>query len=85
MNRPVQYFSDGYLAHCQKMSTSQICHFLESFRLLVSAPKLRPKRKLISMKVPVPLLECFRTKAATRGIPYQTQIQNLMEDWAKAP
>jgi predicted DNA binding CopG/RHH family protein len=84
MNRPVQFFSDDYLAHCRKMSTPQICQFLESFRLLVSEPKLKSKRKLISLKVPIPLLECFRAKAEATGIPYQTQIQNLMEDWVKS-
>jgi predicted DNA binding CopG/RHH family protein len=63
------------------MSTDQICQFLESFRLLVSEPNLKSKRKLISLKVRIPLLECFRAKAEAAGIPYQTQIQNLMEDW----
>lgn len=84
MNRPVQFFSDDYLSQCQKMSTYQICQFLESFRLLALASKLKSKRKLISMKVPVPLLESFKRKAEAHGIPYQTQIQRLMRDWVKA-
>ena len=83
MNRPVQYFSNDYLYHCEKMSTDQICQFLESFRLLVLAPKRKSKRKLISLKVPIPLLESFKTKAEAHGIPYQTQIQNLMIGWVK--
>jgi predicted DNA binding CopG/RHH family protein len=83
MTRPIQYFSDEYLSFCGQMSTSQICQYLESFRLLVAAPQAKPKRKLISLKVPIPLLECFRAKAEAIGIPYQTQIQRLMEDWAK--
>jgi predicted DNA binding CopG/RHH family protein len=83
MNRPVQFFSDDYLAHCRKMSTDQICQFLENFRLLVSQPRVKSKRKLISIKVPIPLLECFRTKAEVVGIPYQTQIQKLMESWVE--
>jgi predicted DNA binding CopG/RHH family protein len=67
------------------MSTDQICQFLENFRLLTLSPKLESKRKLISIKVPIPLLESFKIKAAAHGIPYQTQIQRLMWDWIKAP
>lgn len=32
--RPVQYFTDEYLAQCQQMTTIQILQFLEDFRLL---------------------------------------------------
>ncbi len=41
------------------------------------------KSKLISMKVPMPLLEAFRHKSQMLGVPYQTQIKYLMKDWLK--
>ena len=46
---------------------------------------LRPaKSRLISMKVPEPLLEAFKTKARLTGIPYQTQIKRLMNAWLES-
>lgn len=41
------------------------------------------KSKLISMKVPEPLLEAFKQKSQVLGVPYQTQIKVLMKDWLK--
>lgn len=79
--RPVQYFSKEYLEQCRKMTPEQIAAFLEDFRLLhtAAAPS---KSRLISLKVPEPLLASFKTKARLSGIPYQTQIKRLMMDWA---
>jgi predicted DNA binding CopG/RHH family protein len=83
--RPVQFFSKDYLEQCRAMSPEQIVRFLEDFRLL-HAPKAVPaKSKLISLKVPEPLLESFRTKARLNGTPYQTQIKRLMHDWLELP
>ena len=83
--RPLQFFSDEYLARCREMTPAQIVRFLEDFRLL-HAPKARPaKSRLISLKVPEPLLESFRKKAALAGTPYQTQIKRLMSDWLEVP
>lgn len=78
--RPVQYFSKDYLEQCRSMTPGQILRFLEDFRLL-HAPRARPKSRLISLKVPEPLLEAFRKKAELSGVPYQTQIKRLMTDW----
>lgn len=79
--RPVQFFSDEYLERCREMTPEQIARFLEDFRLL-HAPKTRPaKSRLISLKVPEPLLESFRRKAELTGTPYQTQIKRLMREW----
>lgn len=79
MTRPIQYFSDEYLEHCQKMSSTEIAEFLENFRLTYGE---QPKEsKLISLKVPENLLEAFKTKAKMRGVKYQTQIKALMQEW----
>lgn len=78
--RPVQYFSKEYLEQCRSMTPERIIAFLDGFRALQSAGP-PPKSRLISMKVPEPLLEAFKTKARMSGIPYQTQIKRLMTAW----
>lgn len=78
--RPVQYFSSDYLAQCRSMSADQIVRFLDDFRRL-QAPLSPAKSRLISLKVPEPLLDAFKTEARLRGTPYQTLIKRLMADW----
>lgn len=78
--RPVQYFTPEYLEHCRKMKPEQIVQFLEDFRQL-HGPKPQAKSRLIRIKIPEPLLAAFRTKAELSGVPYQTQIKNLMRGW----
>ena len=80
--KPVQFFSADYLAQSRSASPEAILEYLESFRLLQAAPK---RSKLISLKVPEPLLEGFRKKCALEGVKYQTQIKQLMHDWLLAP
>ena len=80
--RPVQHFSRDYLERCRAMRPEQIIRFLDEFRALHAHREQQPaKSRLISMKVPEPLLEAFKTKARLRGIPYQTQIKRLMRGW----
>ena len=62
------------------MRPEQILRFLEDFRRL-HAPKPPSKSRLISLKVPEPLLADFKTKAQLNSIAYQTQIKKLMRDW----
>lgn len=81
--RPVQYFSTEYLEQCRKMTSGQILAFLEDFRTLHAAAVAPRKSRLISLKVPEPLLASFKIKAQLSGIPYQTQIKRLMKDWTK--
>jgi len=76
--RPIQYFSDEYLERCQGMTTEQILEFLESFRRMQEKPK---RSKLISLKVPEPMLESFKQKSELEGIKYQTKIKALMQSW----
>ncbi len=79
--RPVQYFSKEYLEQCRSMRPEQIVRFLDDFRLLHGAARGITKSRLISIKVPEPLLSAFKTKAGLSGIPYQTQIKRLMSRW----
>lgn len=57
-----------------------IVDFLMLFQQLAD-PRAQMPSKLISLKVPVPLLEAFRFKAAHHGLPYQTVIKRLMKAW----
>lgn len=82
-DRPVQYFSDEYLARCAAMSPEQICEFLDGFRQLAQGRPAR--RRLISLRVEEPLLAAFKHKARTSGVRYQTQIQRLMKAWIMDP
>jgi len=81
-NRPVQYFSDEYLARCREMSPEEVLEFLESFRLLHGGE--RQASKLISLKVQEALLDAFKRRCRLEGVPYQTQIKRLMSDWLRA-
>lgn len=78
--RPVQHFSDEYLAQCENATPEAILKFLESFRLMNDTSV---KSKLISMKVPQSLLEGFRRKCEFEEVRYQTQIKKLMEQWLR--
>jgi len=78
--RPVQYFSEEYLEHCKQATPEQIIEFLENYRQLQTP---QPKSKLISMKVPEPLLNSFKQKCEISNVKYQTQIKKLMIDWLK--
>jgi predicted DNA binding CopG/RHH family protein len=80
--KPVQYFSDEYLAQCKDMTPEQIIRFLDDFRQLHGhRTEARSRSKLISIKVPENLLNVFKKRAALAGTPYQTQIKKLMTDW----
>lgn len=76
--RPVQYFSDDYLAQCRGMTPDQILQFLEDFRTLHQRPG---RSRLISLKVPEALLAAFKVKAGLDGVAYQSQIKRLMVEW----
>lgn len=78
--KALQKFSKEYLEHCRAMKPEQIIQFLEDFQQLHLARKQGPLR-LISLKVPEPLLSAFRLKAEASGMRYQTQIKKLMQDW----
>ena len=78
--KAVQYFSDEYLAHCRKMKPGQIAAFLEDFRQLHGA-RATQRSRLISLRIPQPLLAAFKANASLAGIPYQSMIKKLMQAW----
>lgn len=79
--KSLQIHSPESLERGQGLSPSDIALFLENFRKLHASENL--KSKLISLKVPEPLLQAFRLKAESKGVKYQTQIKILMENWLK--
>lgn len=59
-----------------------IIEFLEMFQQISDARAQLPL-KLISLKVPVPLLDAFKFRCRDMGVPYQTMIKRLMKDWLR--
>jgi predicted DNA binding CopG/RHH family protein len=80
-HRPIQYFSDEYLAQASACSTTEIAQFLEDMRLLHHAVIPRSKTKLISLKVPEQLLASFKVQCRLQGLKYQTKIKELMIEY----
>lgn len=79
--RPLQRFSDDYLDSVRGATPDQVVRFLDDFRQ-VHAPD-RPSR-LISMRVPEPLLASFKARCKLEGTRYQTRIKELMTEWLGA-
>ena len=79
--KAVQTFSKEYLKVCRRMKPDQIAEFLENFRMLQGTKIFEGQSKLISIKIPEPLLATFRRKCEAKQIPYQTQIKQLMREW----
>ena len=77
--RAVQRFSDDYLKRCKNLATADIVRFLEDYRLAVGMVSTRSR--LISIRMPEPLLDAFKAKARLENTPYQTQIKRLMREW----
>ena len=76
--KPVQYFNDEYLDQCRGATPEQILEYLESFRLLQAQAA---KSKLISIKIPHPLLDSFRRKGEFAGAGHESSLEQLMTDW----
>jgi predicted DNA binding CopG/RHH family protein len=55
--------------------------FLDEFRQ-IHAPNRQSR--LISMRVPEPLLESFKTRCRIEGARYQTRIKELMVEWVSS-
>jgi len=77
--KPIQYFSDEYLARCREFSPLEIVKFLDDFAKLRFATA--GGSVLISIKIPAPLLSAFKAKAHLSGTKYQTKIKELMSEW----
>jgi len=76
--RPIQYFTEDYLAQCRSATPKQVLEFLESYRLLQAG---EDTSRLISIKIPENLLAAFRQRCDMEGVKYQTQIKTLMKQW----
>lgn len=57
-----------------------ILEFLENFQALAN-PQAKLPSRLISIKIPEPLLAAFRFKSEKAGIAYQVMIKKLMTEW----
>ena len=76
--KPLQRFSAEYLDSTRSVSPDHVVRFLDEFRQ-IHAPD-RPSR-LISMRVPEPLLAAFKNRCRLEGTRYQTRIKELMAEW----
>lgn len=76
--KPLQRFDLGYLESIRRVSPEEVVRFLDEFRQ-IHAPG-RPSR-LISMRVPEPLLASFKNRCRLEGTAYQTRIKELMVAW----
>jgi predicted DNA binding CopG/RHH family protein len=62
---------------------TEVMNFIENYRRMLDA-QAKKRSKLISLKIPEPLLEAFRYKAEREKTPYQTKIKQLMMEYLKA-
>lgn len=81
-HKPVQFASRTQITAQDLDDVMPIVQFLEDFRQLAD-PRAQHQSKLISIKIPEPLLAAFKYKANLEKIPYQTKIKMLMTDWLK--
>lgn len=77
--RPIQYFSDEYVARSKELTPDEVLQFLDDWQKLHSDS--HEKCQLISMKIEPSLLRAFKTRCELMGIPYQKQIKKLMKEW----
>lgn len=82
--KTLQILTDENLENSRNLSAEQVIQYLEDFRRMHSAEDADEKLKLISLKISPTLLRAFRTKCELTGIPYQTKIKKIMEDWVKS-
>ena len=80
ITRPVQLASKAQLVGQDLDDVTPIVQFLEDFRNMMD-PRARHKSKLISIKIPEPMLAAFKYKASQAKTPYQTMIKTLMAEW----
>jgi predicted DNA binding CopG/RHH family protein len=62
---------------------TEVMNFIENYKRILD-PRAKKRSKLISLKIPEPLLEAFRYKAEREKTPYQTKIKQLMMEYLKA-
>ncbi len=80
--KPVQYFTDEYLATSRKATPTQIATFLDQYRSLHAEAGLRVEReptKLISIRLPLSVLSGLKALSKAKQIPYQTLMKQMIE------
>ncbi len=80
--KPVQYFSDEYLAVAKKSSPTQIAKFLDDYRSLHGQAVLLQEHepsKLISIRVTLRLLTALKDLAKKKRVPYQKLMKEIIE------
>ena len=82
MKRALQKASSRRIAADRKVTPEQALQFLEEFQLLMQGDE--GSTKLISIRVPGRLLKVFRSKCDKQGRRYQSQILELMRQWARS-
>jgi predicted DNA binding CopG/RHH family protein len=76
--KPLQRFSADYLDSIRGVSPDEVVRFLDEFRRIHAPPR---RSRLISMRVPEPLLQSFKTRCRMEGVRYQSRIKELMTEW----
>lgn len=79
--KPLQFTKEEAIFNSRE-DVGPIIEFLDNFQKMVD-PRAQYVSQLISIKVPVPLLEAFKARANLLGIPYQSQIKKLMLEWLR--
>ena len=81
--KPIQMAQEAQIVAPDPLDVTAAVEFLEAFRQLAD-PRAQSSSKLISIKIPEPLLAAFRFKAEKQGVRYQTMIKKLMFDWIRS-
>ena len=80
--RPLQIAKREQIIAPDVEDVTEIVQFLENYKRLID-PRAQKRSKLISIKIPEPLLEAFRCKAERERTPYQTKIKELMREYVE--
>lgn len=78
--RPLQLAKPEQIIEPSIEDVTEVMHFIENYKRMLD-PRAQKPSKLISIKIPEPLLEAFRYKAEREKIPYQTKIKQLMMEY----
>lgn len=80
VQKTLQYAKDEMLIIEELEDVTPILEFIEMFQKAAD-PRASLPSKLISIKIPEPLLAAFKYRAELEGVPYQTLIKKLMMDY----
>jgi len=78
--RPIQYFSKDYLESVRHSTPDQVLDFLDQFMRLNNPGAIGQSRmRLISLRMPEPLLAKIKARAKKEKVPYQKLIRDMLE------